>query len=67
MSLYQVTLTAVVELPDGDERKALYGMEHPADCIQLDFNNDPPAFLLELCDEVEIVDVRKLREPHDAI
>lgn len=60
MSLHLVTLTAVIELPDGPVREDLYGTSDPAACIQIDFDNDTPAFLLEFCDEVEIVEVKDL-------
>ena len=60
MSLHLVTMTAVIELPDGDIRKDVYGTDDPAECIQIDFDNDTPAFLLEFCDEVDIVEVKDL-------
>ena len=55
MSLHRIRLECVVELPDGDERIALYSGEDPEVCIVMDFENDPPAFLLEQCDEMELI------------
>lgn len=55
MSLHRITLTAVVELPDGDERLELYGRDNAADCIQLDFDNDPAMFLMEQADEMVLI------------
>jgi hypothetical protein len=60
MSLHRITITAVVELPDDDIKQDLYGTVDPAECVQIDFDNDPPLFLLEQADEMEIVEVTDL-------
>lgn len=62
MTTYRVLTEFDIEIPDGEERLALYGTTDPMECVRIDYESDGAMFIAEIAGDFKFLRIEDIDE-----